>query len=139
MIRFFKKIIRNLKVFFLAVFVSFLFLLMFTHPIRPAFFLGEKLSAAVGVSNYASVPVNPINKLAMQLEEKDKELQEKEKFLDERALALERENSVLKNKLLLAILVAIVSLFFMLLVNFYFDSKRNKELKEVEKSGKLVV
>ncbi len=138
MIRFFKKVIRNLKVCCIILSVSSVFLFMILHPIKPVFFLGDKLSAAVGVSNSASVPFNPINKLALQLEEKDKMLQEKERFLDERALTLERENSVLKNRLLLAVLVAIASLFFMLLANFYFDHKRDKELKRVESEKKVL-
>lgn len=133
MFRLLKKIIRNLAVFFLAVVFSFCLFFLFLHPLRPIFFLGEGLNAASNISNSASVPPNPINKLALQLNEKERELTAKEQALDDRALAIERENSVWKNRLLLGILFSLIALFVLMLVNFYFDSRRAKELEKLEK------
>jgi hypothetical protein len=133
MIRFFKKIFQNITVFCIAVVFSFCLFMMFLNPLHPVFFLGERLSAATnGVSNYASVPVNPMNKLALQLDQKQKELEDKERFLDDRALAMERDNSVWRNRLLLGVLAALVALFILVSVNFYFDSRRSKELERLE-------
>ncbi len=133
MIRLLKKIWRNTVVFFLAVVFSFCLFAMFLNPLRPVFFLGEKLQAATSITNSASVPVNPINKLAMQLDEKEKQLNEKEKFLDERALAMERENSVWRSRVTLGIIIGLVLMFCLVLANFYFDSKRSRELEKLEK------
>jgi beta-lactamase regulating signal transducer with metallopeptidase domain len=136
MLRLLKKIWRNSVVFFLATVFAFSLFTLFLNPLQPVFFLGEKLKAASSVSNSASVPSNPISKLALQLNEKEKELSVKEKSLDDRALAIERENSVWKNRLLLGILVALIALFVLMLVNFYFDSRRAKELEKLEKVQK---
>jgi hypothetical protein len=133
MIRFLKKIWRSMVVLFLATVFSFCLFMMFLNPLRPVFFLGERLSAATSIGSSASVPLNPINKLAMQLEEKEKQLTEKERFLDERALAMERDNSVWRNRVMLGILLGLILIFCLVLANFYFDSKRAKELERLEK------
>jgi len=132
MIRLLKKIWRNMVVFFLATVFSFCLFMMFLNPLHPLFFLGERLSAATGVGNTASVPPNPINKLAMQLEEKERQLSDKERYLDERTLALERQNSVWRDRVTLAVLSGLVLMFVLVLVNFYFDSKRSRELDRLE-------
>jgi hypothetical protein len=95
--------------------------------------LGEKLSAAVGVTNTTSVPVNPINQLALQLNEKEKQLSEREQSLNDRSAAIEKQNSLWGNGLLLAIFLALAILGFLLIVNFYFDRKRERELEFLEK------
>lgn len=117
----------------MATMFSFCLFMMFLNPLRPVFFLGERMSAATSISNSASVPLNPINRLAMQLEEKEKQLSEKERFLDDRALAMERENSVWRNRVTLATLIGLILIFCLVLANFYFDSRRAKELQRLDK------
>ena len=132
MFRLLKKIWRNAVVFFMATVFAFALFTLFLNPLQPIFFLGGQLRAASNVSNLASVPANPINKIALQLNEKEKELSVKEQNLNERALSIERENSFWKNRLLLGILIALIAVFVLLLVNFYLDSRRAKELEKLE-------
>lgn len=129
----FKKIWHIFAIFAIAIVFSYFLLLLFLHPLNLAFFFGEKLSLAAGVTNTTSVPVNPINKLAMQLEEKEKELAAKERALNDRSVAIEKQNSVWNNGLLLAIFAALAVLGFLIVVNFYFDRKRERELEFLEK------
>lgn len=136
MLRLLKKIGRNLVVFFLATAFSFCLFFLFLHPLRPVFFLGEGLNAASSIANYASVSPNPMNKLVLQLDEKEQALTAKEQNLNDRALAIERENSVWKNRLLLGILLGLIALFVLMLVNFYFDGRRAKELEKLEAEQK---
>jgi hypothetical protein len=129
MFSFIKKISHAIVIFFLAILFSYFLLFLFLHPLNPVFFLGEKLSAAVGMTNSATVAENPINRLALQLDEKQKQLDEKEQVLNGRAAMLEAQNNLWNNGLLLAILLALVTLGVLLTVNFYFDRRREEELR----------
>jgi hypothetical protein len=129
MFSFIKKISHAIVIFFLAVIFSYFLLFLFLHPLNVVFFLGNQLSAAAGLTNTATVAENPINRLAMQLDEKQKQLDDREQALNDRATALDSQNNLWNNGLLLAILLALVVLGVLLMINFYFDRRREKELQ----------
>lgn len=132
-----KKTWRNLLVFLIAIGTSFCLFFLFVHPLSLVFLVGRELSAASEIVNSATVPINPVNKLALQLDVKEKELAEKEKALNERSAVLEKKSGFWRNGLLLTILVLLIVLFILILVNFYFDNRRKKELERLEKGGGL--
>lgn len=68
----------------------------------------------------SSVPENPYNRLANQLEQKDKELNQREKSLD--MLQAKLEQSYLK------VFAAVGVLFFLILLNYVLDYRRRKML-----------
>jgi hypothetical protein len=136
MFNFFKTIKYIFTVFVIAIPFSFALVFLYLHPLNPAFFLGEKLMAATGAVNTASVPYNPINRLAMQLDEKEKQLNEREQSLNDRATALEKQDSIWNNGVLLAIFLALAILGFLVVINFYLDRKRGKELRKLEREKK---
>lgn len=130
---FFKKIWHIFTIFAIAIVFSYFLFFLFLHPLNLAFFLGEKLRADAGTTNSASVPFNPINRLAMQLDEKEKQLSEREQALNDRSAAIEKRNNIWNNGLLFAIFAALAVLGLLIVINFYFDRKREKELEFLEK------
>lgn len=116
-------------IFVLAIVFSYFFFFLFFHPLNLVFFFGDKLSAAVGINNSATVPVNPINQLALQLNQKEQQLNEKEQALNNRAAQIDAQNNFWSNGLFLAIFIALGVLGALLVLNFYFDRRREKELE----------
>jgi len=123
-----KKIYHSALIFCLAVVLSYFLFFLFLHPLNLVFFLGDKLSAATGVTNSATVPVNPINQLALQLSDKEKQLNAKEQALNDQAQQQSRD-SLWNSGLLLAIFLALGILAALVVLNFYFDRRREKELE----------
>ncbi len=96
------------------------------NPIDISVFLGSRIGSAVGLN--VSVPENPFNKLAMQLEEKEERLNEREKNLDDRAEALGVGDNI--GLWLMIIAFGIGALFVLLLLNFYLDIRQRRFKKK---------
>ncbi|MCK5212225.1 hypothetical protein KAJ89_05990, partial [Candidatus Parcubacteria bacterium] len=109
---------------FMMIVMSFLYVANL-NPIDISVFLGAKMGSAIGMN--ISVPENPFNKLAFQLDEKEARLNEQEKKLDERADALGVGDNI--GLWLMIIAFGIGVLFVLILFNFYLDIKRRR-LKE---------
>lgn len=118
-----KKVVKNLifLVCFLLIFIfGFCWVRYQVFPSEILKYLGAQIGSSVGVS--LTVPENPFNKWARQLQEKEKELNLRERALNEAFLKAQQESKII----LTAILVLIIILFFLLLLNFYFDFKSRK-------------
>ncbi len=126
---FFKKIWHSFLIFAVAVAFSYFAFFLFFHPLNLVFFLGDKLSAATGITNSATVPENPINQLALQLNNKEDQLNQKEQELNNREAQLNTQNNFWNSGLLLAIFLALGILAALVVLNFYFDRRREKELE----------
>lgn len=101
-------------------------------------FFGASIGRAVGTTiNKASVPENPINKLALDLSVKEKELNRYEELLNEKEAEITKNSSLMSNQILLTLVASIGALFFLVSINFYFDHKRRAKDKKAEekKSG----
>ncbi|MDD4902030.1 MAG: hypothetical protein PHE24_02735 [Patescibacteria group bacterium] len=126
---FIKKIYHSALIFCLAVILSFFLFFLFLHPLNLVFFLGNKLSAATGINNSATVAVNPINQLALQLDEKEKQLNAREQALNDQEAQRQKQDNFWNSGLLLAIFLALGILAALVVLNFYFDRRREKELE----------
>lgn len=119
------KFIHYLRVYFLVfILVSFLYQLG-VSPIDLGRFVGARFGSAVGMNT--SVPENPINRLAMQLKEKEDRLSALEADLNEREKALNDLDLEGQNKLLMAMAAGIAILFVLLVINFYLDYRRRRK------------
>jgi hypothetical protein len=124
----FKKIIRAihyLRVYFLVFITISFFYYLGLQPVNVSKFIGAKMGRAVGMS--ISVPENPFNHLALQLDEKQSRLAVQENDLEKRELALTSINSGPQYKLIIVLATGIVVLFILILLNFYFDYRRRKQ------------
>ena len=65
----------------------------------------------------------------MQLDDKQRQLDAQEQALNNRAAKIDAQNNFWNNGLLIAIFLALVTLGVLVIVNFYFDSRREKELQ----------
>ena len=120
------KFIHHLRIlFFMMIVMSFLYIANL-NPIDISVFLGSRIGSAVGLN--VSVPENPFNKLAMQLEEKEERLNEREKNLDDRAEALGVGDNI--GLWLMIIAFGIGALFVLLLLNFYLDIRQRRFKKK---------
>ena len=128
-----KKIYHYLIVFIAACVFCFGLFYLFLHPLDVNSFLSANLGSASLISNSATVPINPFNKLAMQLEAKEKELLAKEKNLETREEELIKRGNLQYNRLLIIVAVILTILFILILLNFYFDHRRKKKLHQIEK------
>jgi hypothetical protein len=130
------KIIHYLRVYFLAfITVAFLYFVGL-QPIEVGKFVGAKLSRAVGMS--VSIPANPFNRLALQLEEKEDKLNKKELELNQIEEKLKNTPPSSSNNFWLYFLAGgIIVLFILILINYYFDYKRRK--KEYRPTNKFKV
>jgi hypothetical protein len=126
---FIKKIWHSLLVFFLAIVLSYFLFFLFFHPLNLIFFASDKLMAATGISNSATVPENPVNTLVAQLDAKQKQLDQKEQDLNTLEARLAERDNFWNNGLLWAIFIAIGILGILVVLNFYFDRRREKELE----------
>lgn len=115
--------------------ISSCFLLLFVLSLEPrgtVDFVGYKVGQAIGVSNSASVPANPMNTLAAQLKEKEERLTQREETLANMEGDLLRITSVKYNRLLWVSITFLSFLFFLLISNYLWDHKRRKHLEEIE-------
>lgn len=131
-----KKIYHYIAVFILACVFSFGLFYLFLHPLDINSFVGARLGSANLISNSATVPINPFNKLAMQLEAKEKELKEIERNLGVMEEELNKRGSLQYNRLLFIVVAILISLLVLILLNFYFDHRRKKKLSQMEKKQK---
>lgn len=113
------KVIHKLRVYFLL-FISLMFMIQLgLNPIDTGVFMGAKFGKAIGLE--VSVPANPFNKLALQLNEKEAGLDEREEALNVREQALLVEKKEASNWPLWGMGTGIIILFFLVLTNFYLD------------------
>lgn len=117
---------RMLKI---SIFIfSFILILIFCYswvrygvdPAKIMKYLVAEIGSSVGVS--LTVPENPFNTWAKQLQERETELQKREQTLNEILIKTERESRII----LTLILVLIIILFFLVLLNFYFDYRTRR-------------
>jgi len=120
------KFIHELRILFLILIIFGFFGVIGINPINVSQFFGAKLGEAVGMS--VSVPENPFNKLALQLEEKENslnvrevELQKREQNLDSGGVPIDGQKNVI-----VLLMVGIIVLFILVLVNYYLDYQRRK-------------
>ena len=119
------KFIHNLRILFFAIIlVSFLFVIGL-NPVDMSVFLGSKLGQAVGLT--VSVPENPVNKLALQLKEKEDSLNSRELALNEREAQIDKQLQAQYNPVVIALASGIVVLFVLILVNYYLDYRRRRK------------
>lgn len=112
----------------MAIVFSF-FYLAEINPIDLGSFLGAKFGSAIGMN--ISVPENPVNKLALELKERESDLERREQDLMARELAAYKNR---ERYLLYGIALGIVVLFFLIAANFYLDIRRQKrEQKDLQK------
>jgi hypothetical protein len=129
MLSFFRKICHSFLIIFIAIIFSYFFFFLFLHPLNLVYFLGDKLYAATGIGSSATVPQNPINQLALQLDDKQKELDARERALNDRAQTLNEQSNFWNNGLLVAIFFFLIVLGILVMINFYYDRRREKELE----------
>ncbi len=105
--------------------ISFMFLAYLgLNPIDISKYYGARFGSAIGMS--VSIPENPINKIALQLKDKEDRLDKRELELDKREAELK---SNLNNNQFIVLLMGagILFLFFLIIINFYLDKRyRNK-------------
>jgi hypothetical protein len=118
------KFIHSLRLYLLTVIVVGFFVVAGLNPIDVSVFVGAKMGQAVGMS--ISVPENPFNKLARELNEKEENLNAREKDLNEREEALSDSPDSL---LLIGIGLGVVVLFILVSINYYLDFRRRKNSK----------
>jgi hypothetical protein len=119
------KTIHNLKVFFFAVIIVSFFFYLGVNPISWGHFMGARFGDAVGME--VSIPENPFNKLAAQLEAKEERLDARERELDKRAEALALEDPATDSPVVIGLALGIVFLFVLLVLNYYLDWKRRRQ------------
>jgi len=119
------KQVHELRVYLFALIVVIFFFELGLSPIDITKFAGSKIGSAVGMS--VGVAENPFNKLALQLEEKEKILEEKEIELNKKEAELNKESILDNDSLLLFSAGGILVLLVLILINFYLDYKRRKQ------------
>ncbi len=121
------KQVHKLRVYLFALIVVIFFFELGLSPVDITKFVGSKVGLAVGMS--VGVADNPFNKLAMQLDEKERKLEQKEEELSKREEALNKEIYSGNDILLLFSAGGIIVLFILISVNFYLDFKRKNNGK----------
>lgn len=106
-----------------TVLILFLFSWRFYHvnPLDVTHYMVARIGSTTGTS--AEVPENPYNTLAQELREREEELDEREEVLLQTLEERDRENRFISN----LILISIVTLFLLVLFNFYLDYRTRKE------------
>ena len=89
-------------------------------------YLAAQAQSAIGVN--ASVPANPINTLAKQLNERKEGIVEKEKELEQREEIIQGQISKEQEKTLVYLLATGGVLLFLIVLNFYFDYRRRRRI-----------
>ena len=93
------------------------------NPLAVGDYVVRSLANIVGIS--ATVPLNPFNGLAKQLQEKEKALALRESNLEANKLLILAEPIKKQNTRINILLGIGTVLFFMILINFYLDLRRN--------------
>jgi len=119
-----QKFLFNLTI---TLFIFFIFLLGYSKialkvgPTDLVSYSLASLGSSVGVS--VSVPPNPYNTLAVQLQEWQKRLEEKEKILTQKEIEL-NQKSIFQGEIISKLVVSLLIIIFLLiLINFYLDFK----------------
>lgn len=120
----FIKVIHYLRWYFLVVLTIGLFYYAGLNPIDIGRFLGAKMGSAVGMS--MSVSENPLNRLALDLKEKEATLNLRENQLKQREDDLNNQKMNAQMKLIIVLSIGVVALFILILANYYLDYKRRK-------------
>ena len=131
------KLIHDLRIFLFAfILVSFLQVIGI-NPISIKNYISPGTSNAEQVGASASIAVNSVNTLAKQLKDKESALVAREDALEKMEKNMFSPVYLLRNKLILFMFFGIVTLFVLLILNFYFDLKRKRRLERIrkEKSG----
>jgi hypothetical protein len=116
------KFIHDLRILFFAlILISFLYTIG-VNPVAMGRFIGAKIGSAVGISTSTSVPPNPFNTAASQLNDKEKKLAEREKLLNQKEAELNGGMAGQRN-LAYFLSVGVAVLFTLIILNFYFDYK----------------
>jgi cytochrome c biogenesis protein ResB len=89
-------------------------------------YLASQAQSAIGMN--ASVPANPINTLAKQLNERKEGILEKEKELDQREEIIQGQIRKEQEKTLVYLLATGGVLLFLIVLNFYFDYRRRRRI-----------
>lgn len=126
MIRRTVKHIHKFRILFFVFIVGAFLQTVGVSPIDYTKYLGARFSSAVGVGSSASVPPNPINTLALQLQSKEENLNIRESQLNKKEAELASANYVLQNKIIWGMIIGIVTLFILIILNFILDWRRRK-------------
>ena len=94
-----------------------------SNPIKLAQIYGAKFSQAMGLS--LSIAENPYNKLALQLNEKERSLNERENYLNQLQTDLVQSSRSYK-LVLMALTFLMFLLIFLVILNFYLDNRRRR-------------
>ncbi len=118
------KKIHHYRLLFLFT-ISFVFLAFLgLNPVDLSKYYGAKFGSAVGMS--VGIPENPVNKIAMQLKEKEKSLNTRASILDERELALTKTPN--NDQFIVYLMGAgIITLFLLIVINFYLDRRHRSK------------
>lgn len=110
--------------------ISFLFLsYLGMNPIELSKYYGARFGSAVGMS--VGVTENPVNKLAMELKQKEDSLRTKELELAQRAAVIDKKPE--QDKMIINFMGAgIIVLFILIITNFILDRRFRKKNKEAE-------
>ncbi len=128
-----KKIIsfiHSLRIIFLIFIIIGFFGVIGINPVNLSEFLGAKFGQAIGMS--VSIPENPFNKLALQLQEKENKLNQREIELNKKADELSAGKTESQNPIIIYLMLGIIFLFILVMANYYFDYKR----RQAEKNNK---
>ncbi len=119
------KKIHHYRLGFLMIFSIFFLSFLGLNPVDLSKYYGAKFGSAVGMS--VGIPENPVSKIAMQLKEKEERLNERETELKKLEEDLSKKPS--DDKLIIYLMGSgIVTLFLLILINFYLD-KRHRAKK----------
>lgn len=119
----------SVSMFFVSVFVFF--------GITPSVLINNLKAQFVGM--YAEVGANPDNMVAQQLKEKEQALSEREASIQEKENQI---NSLTADKgdnyILYIVLGMGAVMFFLILLNFYFDFRHKKSALAVKENGNMM-
>lgn len=117
--------------FFFSSLLIYSWLVFKVHPTDLISYSLASLGSNVGVS--VSVPQNPYNTLASQLEEWQSRLKEKEEILLQKEKQL-NQKAIFQGEIISKLVVALLIIIFLLvLVNFYLDLKFRINFLKTEK------
>lgn len=121
----FKKVSKIRHYFSVAVLAALVLTLLYmaTNPLKLEKFVATNIGRAVGLS--LSVSENPYNTLALELQKKEERINAREKDLEKIQEDLKTSYRY-TNWLILVLGASVVLLFFLVLLNFYFDYRRRK-------------
>lgn len=121
------KTIHRLRILVLCFLIVGFFYYLGESPIQLGQYLGARFSSAVGMS--VSVPENPVNKLALELQQKENSLTQKEQELNAREQALNESNNNRQSTLIMVLGAGIAVLFVLVILNYILDYRRRRREK----------